>query len=71
MVIGVLKKGDTVINVTNEFVAIQRNGGETDIIPLIKETNYWRLDTDNIVTIGYGDNTITYEHENGIHITNF
>lgn len=71
MVLGLLKKGDVVLNVTNEFVAIRNKKGEVKIVPIIKEGNCWRVDYENIVTIGYGDNTVMVEDENGIQITNF
>lgn len=71
MIIGLLKKGDEVISVTNEFVAVRRKKGEVDIIPLIKDGNNWRVDIENIVTIGYGDNTVMVENENGVKITTF
>ena len=71
MVFGLLKKGDTVLNVTSEFVAIKRKGGEVDIIPFMKEGDGWRIDTEHIVTIGYGENTVTYESDNGVQITTF
>ena len=71
MVLGLLKKGDEILNVTSEFVAIKRKKGEVDIIPIIKDNECWRVDIENIVTIGYGDNTVTFENENGVQITNF
>ena len=71
MLLGLLKKGDKVLNVTSEFVAVKRKNGEVDIIPLIKYEGSWRVDYENIVTIGYGDNTVTYEDENGVKIINF
>ena len=71
MVLGLLKKGDEVLNVTNDFVAIKRKKGDVDIIPIIKDVESWRVDFENIVTIGYGDNTVIFENENGVHITNF
>lgn len=71
MILGLLKKGDEVLSVTSEFVAIKRKRGEVDIIPIIKESESWRVDFENIVTIGYGDNTVTFENENGVQITNF
>ena len=58
MVIGVLKKGDRVISVTSEVVAIERKNGEVDIIPIIKDETGLRVDTEGIVTIGYGNNTV-------------
>ena len=71
MVLGLLKKGDEVLNVTNDFVAIKRKKGDVDIVSIIKEGDSWRVDFENIVTIGYGDNTVTFENENGVQITNF
>lgn len=71
MVVGLMKKGDEVLNVTNEFVAIKRKKGEVDIVPIVRDGDGWKVDFDNIVTIGYGDNIVTYENENGIQITNF
>ena len=56
---------------TNDFVSIKRKKGEVDIIPIIKNGESWRVDFENIVTIGYGDNTETFENENGVKITNF
>ena len=58
MKIGVLKKGDQVLNVTPEFIAVQRKNGEVDIIPLIKDEMGLRVDIEKIVTIGYGNNTV-------------
>lgn len=71
MVLGLLKKGDEILNVTSEFVAVKRRKGEVDIIPIIKGGECWRVDIENIVTIGYGDNKVTFEDENGVQITNF
>ena len=56
--INVLKKGDEVLNVTTDFVAVKRKNGEVDIIRFFKDVDNWRVDLDNIVTIGYGKNTI-------------
>lgn len=61
MKINVLKKGDRVISVTSEFVAVQRKNGEVDIIPLIRDGTGFRVDIENIVTIGYGNNTVQAE----------
>lgn len=71
MIIGLLKKGDEVLNVTNELVIIRRKKGDVDIVPIIKEGRNWRVDVENIVTIGYGDNTVTFGTEKGVQITNF
>ena len=58
MTIGILKKGDHVISVTSEFIAVERKNGEVDIIPLSKDGENLRVDMENIVTIGLGDNIV-------------
>lgn len=58
MKINVLKKGDRVISVTSEFVAVQRKNGEVDIVPLIRDATGLRVAIENIVTIGYGNNMV-------------
>ena len=58
MKIGVLRDGDKVISVSNEFIAIQRINGEVDIIPIVVDGKTLRVNTENIITIGYGDNVI-------------
>lgn len=71
MKINVMGKGDKVLNVTSELVAIQRKNGEVDIIPLISDDSGIRIDTENIVTIGYGNNAVETEVIDGVVITNF
>lgn len=71
MKISVLNKGDKVLNVTQEFVAIQRKSGEVDIIPMINSHSGVRIDTENIVTIGYGNNTVESEVVDSVIVTNF
>ena len=58
MKINVLKKGDRVISVTSEFVAVQRKNREVDIVPLIRDETGLRVAIENIVTIGYGNNMV-------------
>ena len=50
MKINVLKKGDEVISVTSEFVAVQRKNGEVAIIPLIRDGTGIRVAIESIVT---------------------
>lgn len=71
MRINLMNKGDKVLNVTEKFVAIQRKNSEVDIIPLTQDINGIRIDTENIVTIGYGMNTVETEVVDGVTITNF
>ncbi len=70
MLIGILKKGDRVISVTSELIAVERKNKEGDIIPLTKEDGALRIDTENIVTIGYGDN-IVQATDGDVTITTF
>ena len=58
MTIGILKKGDSVLNVTAEFFEVQRKNGEVDIVPLLKDESGLRVYVVIIVTIGYGNNTV-------------
>ena len=72
--IKVLSKGDSVISVTEKMIAVQRKNGEVDVIPIISDGGALRIDTENIVTITYGNNSIdaTVEGENGeVTITTF
>lgn len=70
MKINVLKKGDKVINVTSEFIVVQRKNEEVDIIPLIRDGIGLRVDIENIVTVGYGNNTVQAETDD-IVVTTF
>ena len=71
MKIDVMRKGDCVINVTSEFLAIRRKNGEVAIIPIIKGEIGLRIDLENIVTIGFGNNTVETQMSDGIVVTNF
>lgn len=70
MIIGVLKKGDRVISVTSDFIAVERKDKEVDIIPLYRDDGALRVDIENIVTIGYGDN-IVQATDGDITVTTF
>lgn len=72
MYIGIMKKGDTVLSVTPDFIAVKRKNSEVDLIPLINDPDFGlRVDTQKIVTIGFGENEISVETEDGDIITNF
>lgn len=59
MRIDILKKGDSVLGVNKEFIAVQRANGEVDLIPLIEDETGLRVNVSKIVTIGYGDNIVS------------
>ena len=69
MKIGILKKGDSVLSVTLEFIAVQRKSGEVDIVPLIKDESGIRVDIENIVTIGYGNIIVQVENDDVVVTT--
>ena len=71
MKLGLMRKGDTVLSVSQDFVAIKRKKGEVDIIPIVRDGEGWRLDLENIISIGYGDNTVSFENDFGVRITTF
>lgn len=58
MKINVLRKGDEVLSVTQNFIAVKRVSGEVDLLPLIIDEEGMRIDSEKIVTIGYGENEI-------------
>ena len=71
MRIDVMRKGDRVLNVTSEFLAVQRKNGEVDIIPLVKDGTGLRVDLENIVTVGFGENVVETRTADGVVVTNF
>ena len=71
MKVKVLQKGDRVLNVTKNMIAVERKNKEVDLIPLLLEPGGIRIDYENIVTISYGSNVVELETEDGITITNF
>lgn len=71
MKINVLRKGDKVLSITSEFLAIQRKNGEVDILPIISDEHGVRVETEQVVTVGYGDNTVETESIDGVVVTTF
>ena len=71
MKINVLRKGDKVLSVTSEFLAIQRKNGEVDILPIISDEQGVRIETEKVVTVGFGDNTVESEVIEGVVVTTF
>jgi len=71
MKVNIMQDGDRVISVTHEFVAVERASGEVDIVPLVHEDGRIWVDTQHILTIGYGENTVQVQTEDGVTITTF
>lgn len=72
MKINILKKGDEVLSVTENLIVVRRKNGEVDMIPVLREEIGFRVDTENIVTIGYGNNTVEMtDEESDMKIINF
>lgn len=71
MRINVLKKGDRVMSVMPEMIVVERKNREVDIIPLLIDGRNIRIDYENITTIGYGNNVVEIQNEDGFKVTNF
>ena len=69
MKIGIMKKGDKVISITSEFIAVERKNGEVDVIPIVSDESGLRVDIEHIVTIGYGNNTVSVESDDVVVTT--
>lgn len=70
MRIEILKEGDTVLSVSREFIAVKRVNGEVDLFSFEEDEMGLRIDPSKIVTIGYGNNTISLNID-GVTITNY
>lgn len=72
MRIDILKEGDEVLSVTQNYIAVKRVSGEVDLVPLIDDPTFGlRVDVEKIVTIGYGDNEVSVDLPDGSSVTNF
>ena len=69
MKIGIMKRGDNVISITSEFIAVERKNGEVDVIPIVSDETGLRVDIEHIVTIGYGNNTVSVESDDVVVTT--
>ena len=69
MKIGIMKKVDKVISITSEFIAVERKNGEVDVIPIVSDETGLRVDIEHIVTIGYGNNTVSVESDDVVVTT--
>jgi hypothetical protein len=56
MKIRILEKGDKVINITSQFIAILRANGEVDIMPICIDALGVRIDDDKKITVAYDNN---------------
>lgn len=72
MRIDILKSGDEVLSITQNFIAVKRANGEVDLIPLLDDPTFGlRVDVEKIITIGFGNNEVTVDLPNGESVTNF
>ena len=70
MRIEVLKKGDVVINVWENRIAIKRKNGETDILCFEEKDGNVRIIPKKTVTRGFGSGVVV-EEVDGVTITTF
>lgn len=71
MRINILRKGDEVLDVNQNFIAVRRKNGEVDIIKMDFSDGLPRIDMENIITIGYGNNTVVAENNDGESVITF
>lgn len=71
MKINILRKGDEVLHVNENYIAVKRKNGEVDIIKLDFSDGLPRIDLENIITIGYGNNTVVAENKDGESVITF
>ncbi len=71
MKVNILKCGDKVLNVTTELLAIERANGEVDIFPIAKQKAGIQIDENNVLTIGYDEDSVQTETVDGVTIMSF
>ncbi len=64
--INILKKGDEVISVTDNFLAVKRKNGGVDIFRvMMTEENEFCIDPVKVTSIGYGTGTVSKDLDDG------
>ena len=66
----VMKKGDEVLNVTEDRIVIRRKNGEVDVLFYEVNGKTVRIDQERSITIGYGNGEVVQE-EDGVTIITF
>lgn len=62
----ILRKGDKVISVNNNNIAIERENGEVEIIPvIIDENGFPGIDTEHTLRITYGSGAVEMQMNEG------
>ena len=72
--IKILKKGDSVLNISDNWIAVKRKGGDVDILPLVYNNGLPSIDFENIISVTYGDcsvETVINSDDDDILITTF
>lgn len=64
MIIKILKKGDKVINVTENLIVIQRRNGTVDILNFNNLIEKNRITDEDFIRIDYGNNELVQVKEN-------
>ena len=71
MKINILKRGDHVIAIKEDYIAVEHKSGEVEIFPLINDNNMLRLDLENNIVIGFGNGTIENYCDEDIKVITF
>ena len=70
--LNILKKGDRVLFVNGEHVAVERVNGEVDVLHIyLDEDGLIRLDSNNTLTIGYGNGSVEISGDDDIRVETF
>ena len=67
----ILEPGDKVLNVTRDFVAVERINGEVDVFPIVVHNGGMSVGEDSIFTITFAGDTVQTETINGVTFTTF
>ena len=63
--VNLMKKGDSVLSLTENYLSIQRKNGEVDVFKVISEPDRFYVDPLKVATIGYGDGTVEEINDEG------
>ena len=67
----ILEPGDKVLNVTKDFVAVERMNGEVDVFPIAMHNGGMSVGEDSVLTITFAGGTVQTETVNGVTFTTF
>lgn len=67
----ILEPGDKVLNITKDFVAVERLNGEVEVFPIVVHDGRMSVGKDSILTITFAGGTVQTETIEGVTFTTF